>query len=155
VKNKWFWFVTIILIAGLLVLVLRNHRLASKDQLNADGIRDDVAQAIAQRFPESEKKRAAATQLARVLQMGIDRPDDALKMDPVYTKAIECMDAIEGLGPADGPTETATIIEGFVVNSFERTRSYIHFNAGFSGHIFPGIRANIASCEFDPSKMRD
>lgn len=154
-SNKWFWLLIIVLSIGLFVFILRNHRLANKDQLNADGIRDDVAKAIAEKFPESEKKRAAVTQLARAFQLAIDHPDNALEVNRIHEKAHECLDAIEGLGPYDGPTFTGSIIEGFVVNSLERTRSYIHYNAGLSGYVFQDTNAKMASCEFDPSKMRD
>ena len=154
-KNKWLLLAIAVPIVGLLVLVLRNHHVTSQDPLNADGIRDDVAQAIAQRFPESEKKRAAAIQMARAFQMAIEHPNNALEFNHILTKAEECMDAIEGLGPADGPTGTGGIIRDFVVNSLTRTRAYIHANAGLSGHVFSGFRADVSSCEFDPSKMRN
>jgi hypothetical protein len=155
VKNKWIWLAIIILIGGLLFLFLRNNPTRGIDQLNSDGIRDDVAKAIAEKFPESEKKRAAAIQLARAFQMAIDHPDEALKVDHIYEKATGCLMAIEGVGPMDGPTGTSPIIEGFVVNSIQRNRSYIHYNAGLSGQIFSGPEGNITFCEFDPSKMRN
>ena len=154
-KNKWIWVAIIILIGGLLFLFMRNNPAGGIDQLNSDGIRSDVAKAIAEKFPESEKKRAASIQLARAFQMSIDHPDEALKVNQIYEKAMGCLMAIEGWGLTFGPTETSGIIEGFVVNSLRRSRSYIHYNAGLSGQIFGGPQPDITSCEFDPSKMRD
>jgi hypothetical protein len=155
-KNTWVWLVIVALITGLLFFILRNRPSStSTDQLNAEGIRSDVEKAIAEKFPESEKKRAAVTQMARAFQKAIDYPDNALEIDRIWTKSQECLDAIEGLTPADGPTGTSGVIESFVVNSFARSRAYTHYNAGLSGQVSPGIEANINSCEFDPNKMRN
>lgn len=154
-KNKWISLAIIIVIAGLLVLVLRHHRLASKDQLNADGIRPDVAEKIAHAFPKSERKRGAATQLARAFQLSIMQPDRALEINALYERAKACLLAIEGKGPADGPSDISPLIEGWVVDSIARSRAYIHYNAGLSGQVFSGPDADISSCDFDPSNMRN
>jgi hypothetical protein len=151
------WIVVFVLALGSLVVLLRQcsgaKSLAVHDLLNSDGVRADVAAEIAKAFPESEKKRAAATQLARAFQIGLDRPDDASDVYAIYEKAKSCLNAVEGLGPNSGPTGTSTKIESWVVNTTARSRAYIHYNAGLSGRMFTGPGENIADCNFDPSKM--
>ncbi len=159
-KNKWLLIALCVAIFGIGVLVLRSCNQQSsevgiKDQLNSDGVRSDVAQAIAHTFPESEKKRAAATQLARAFQMAIENPERALEINNNWEKAQACVYAIEGTGPADSATNTGDIIESLVVNSSKRSRAYIRYNANLSGHIFNVIGADLSACSFDPSKMRN
>jgi hypothetical protein len=126
-----------------------------KDELNTDGIRPDVADEIKRAFPDSERKRAAATQLARAFQMALTNPEAAMAVNTTYERAQSCLDAIEGLRPEDGPTETGDKIEGWVVNSAKRSRAYLRYNAGLSGQVFDGPEADLKACDFDPAKMRN
>lgn len=154
------WIVIAILVLGFVFLILRlgligPTDIAVHDELNSEGIRPDVAAEIARTFSESERKRAATTQLARSLQMAIAQPEEALKINAIYERAQLCLDAIEGLRPTDPPTYTNSKIEGWVVNSKARARAYIRYNSNLSGHIFKVPSADISMCDFDPSRMRN
>ena len=153
----WLWTAASVLVLGSFVLLLKQcsgpRPLAVHDALDADGVRADVAAEIAKAFPESEKKRAAATQLARALQRGIDKPDDAIEIYALWERAATCLSAVEGLDRTSAPTETSSLIEGWVVNTTARSRAYIHYNAGLGGRILKGSGIDPGSCDFDPGAM--
>lgn len=158
-KNKWLWTVSVLLLVGIIALLLRHFDSAKSvgvgDKVNADGIREDVAIAIAKKFPQSEKKRAAATQFASVLQRAVNEPNNALKIVGDLQKAAACLTAIESPKLTDPLTETNRFIEETVVNSLARSRAYIQFNGGLSGHVSGDIEESTKSCDFDPNKMAD
>lgn len=156
-KIKWLGLVPIVLIVGILILVARqcsdSKTFGVTDTVNADGVRDDVAIAIREKFPMSEKRRAAATQLARVLQKAVTKPNDAMKIFDDLQRASACLASIESPGPGDPVTESGSFVEAVVVNSFERSKAYIHFNAKLSGQVSGDIDGNPGVCDFDLSKM--
>lgn len=124
--------------------------------LNADGVRTDVALAIATLFPDSARLRAAGTQLAKALQMAIDQPENAAQIHQAqYTKAKECVLAMENIGEFDGASKVSHQIEALVVNTYERSRQYSLYNSGLSGGTYDLPRANPASCVFDPRKLEN
>jgi hypothetical protein len=158
--NKRFLWTGLVLVFGLIAITIgtcsrRSSDVAVKDEINADGVRPDVADKIKRAFPDSERKRAAATQLARAFQLAVEKPERALEVNVQYERAQACMYAIEGVGHGDPPTETSTLIESWVVNSLARSRAYLRYNATLSGEVFEVIEANISSCDFDSSKMRN
>jgi hypothetical protein len=151
-KNKWIWFLGIA--ASILVAVAFSKCSGgSKDALNSDGIRDDVAVAIQQAFPESERVRAAATQLARTTQLAIDKPENALEINKLDEAATACYYAIRGDVSENENTSVPLKVEAMVVNSYRRNRSYIRYNSKLSGRIFESIRPDFSRCEFDVGSM--
>jgi hypothetical protein len=152
-KNKWVWLgivVAIILIAG----ALYKFSGSSRDVLNAEGIREDVAVAIKQTFPESERVRAGATQLARSFQLAIDEPEKALETHKIYEAAKACLYAIRGDIHENEETAVGLKVEAMVVNSYQRNRDYIKYNGRLSGQIFRSIQPDFSRCEFDVASMK-
>ena len=153
-KNKFVLFGLAALVVVLLIFLatsLLKH--GHKEKLNEDGIREDVAAEISTKFPNSEKKRAAAIQLSRAFQTAIDNPGEASAANELYERAASCLKAIEGVPVRGQPTGTSALIESWVVNSYERSQAYIRYNAGLSGRIFQSIDPEISKCEFDVAKM--
>lgn len=149
---------SVVLLIGIFVLIIRqcsSKPLGVDDKLNADGIREDVAVEIARAFPQSEKRRAAATQLSKAFQVAIDEPGEASVANELYERAKSCLMAVEGLAMRAEPTQTSGQIESWVVNSYERSQAYIQYNAALSGRIFEPIDPDISKCEFDVATMRD
>lgn len=156
-KNKWLSITSVVLFGGILVLIIRQCNGAKSagvgDTLNADGIRDDVAAAIAQTIPDSERTRSAATQMARALQLAIDEPDRALEIHQIDEAASACLYAIRGDVRENETTSLPLKIEAMVVNSYARSRAYIRYNSKLSGRIFEGIRPDLSRCDFDVDSM--
>jgi hypothetical protein len=125
----------------------------SKDILNADGIRDDVAVAIQKTFPDSKLIRAAATQKARALQLAIDDPENALEIRRIGEAATACYYAVKGDVSENENTSVVLKVEAMVVNSYQRSRAYIRYNSKLSGRIFQSIQPDFARCEFDVASM--
>lgn len=157
--NKWVWFLSAVLIIGITVLTLgyftTGKALGAGEKLNADGIRDDVAVAIAKTFPESERVRAGAIQLARAFQLAIDDPENALEVVEIYRSAKSCLYAIRGDVRENEKTALGLKVEAMVVNSYARSRAYIKYNGRLSGRIFKSIEPDITKCEFDAASMRN
>lgn len=158
-KNKWIWILSAVLVLGIIVSVVRHFdspkSLGVGDTLNEDGIRDDVALAIAQVVPDSERTRAAATQMARALQLAIDQPDRALEIHSLDEAASACLYAIRGTVRENEFTSLPLKIEAMVVNTYRRSRAYIRYNGKLSGRIFKSIQPDLSQCEFDTEAMRN
>ena len=158
-KNKWFSMVSIVLIGGFVVLILRHcdgsKSLGVGDKLNADGVREDVAVAIQETFPESKLTQAAATQVARTIQLSIDEPENALEIHRRGEAATACWYAVKGDRHEDENTSLVLKVEAMVVNSYERSRAYIRYNSKLSGRIFEGIRPDLSRCEFDVASLKN
>lgn len=153
-KNKFVLFGLAALAVVLLLFFATSFlKHGHNDELNADGIREDVASEISTAFPKSEKRRAAATQLSRAFQTAIDNPGEASAANELYERAESCLRAVEGVQVRGEPTDTSAMIESWVVNSYERSKAYIHYNASLSGRFFPPIDPDISKCEFDVAKM--
>ncbi len=151
-KNKWIWFGAFASIIFIVVAISKFSG-SSNDALNADGIRDDVAVAIQQAFPESEIVRAAATQVARTIQLSIDDPKNALEIRRRGEAATECWYAVRGDVSENENTSLVLKVEAMVVNSYQRSRAYIRYNSKLSGQIFDSIQPDFSSCEFDVASM--
>ena len=125
------------------------HRLSAKngDVLNAQGIRADTANTIDQEFGYSKEVHLAAIQFARAIQRAIDDPENAVAIDPDMDRAMSCFRAI-----ASSDDDTAFSImqrlEGIVVNTWTRSRSYIKYNARLSGGTYSIIPPNLKMCDF-------
>ena len=151
-KNWWIWLFAVGTIV-LVVFAFSKCSEGSKDALNPDGIRDDVAVAIQTTFPESDKVRAAATQLARTTQLAIDKPENALEINKLDEAATACYYAIRGDVSENENTSVPLKVEAMVVNSYRRNRAYIRYNSKLSGRIFESIRPDFSRCEFDVGSM--
>ncbi|CAN5514245.1 hypothetical protein BH10BDE1_BH10BDE1_13880 [soil metagenome] len=151
-KNRWIWIGAIVAVILIAIAILKFSS-GSKDVLNADGVRDDVAVAIQQTFPESEMVRAAATQVARTIQLSIDDPENALEIRRRGEAATACWYAVRGEVSENENTSLVLKVEAMVVNSYRRTRAYIRYNSKLSGQIFESIQPDFSSCEFDVASM--
>lgn len=153
-KNRWIWFGALSAVAVILFAIF-NFGGGTKDTLNTEGIRDDVAEDIARTFPNSETLRAAATQLARSLQLAIDKPENALEIEKQDDAATACYYAIRGQVLEDEESSVPLKVEGMVVNSYARSEAYIRYNGKLSGRIFQSIHPDISRCDFDANAMRN
>lgn len=151
-KNVWIWLVVLTAVI-LIVIFFSKYVSGSKDVLNSDGIREDVAVAIANTFPDSEKRRAGAVQLARAFQLAIDEPENALETHKIYETAMACLYAIRGDVHENEDTALSSKVEVMVVNSYKRSRAYIKYNGRLSGQIFHSIQPDFSQCEFDVGSM--
>ena len=153
-KNVWIWL-AVLTAAISIVIFFSKYVSGSNDVLNSDGIREDVAVAIANTFPDSEKKRAGAVQLARAFQLAIHEPENALETYKIYEAAKACLNAIRGDIHENEETAISSKIEAMVVNSYERSRAYIRYNGKLSGQIFRSIQPDFSRCEFDVDSMEN
>lgn len=153
-KNRWIWVGALIAVVLIAITILKLSG-GSKDVLNADGIRDDVATAIASTFPESERKRASAVQLARVFQFAIDEPEKALEIHKLFETSMACYYAIRGDVEENEENAMSAKVEVMVVNSYDRSRAYIRYNGKLSGQVFESIQPDLSACDFNADSLRN
>jgi hypothetical protein len=119
---------------------------------DGDGIRDDIQRFIALNHPDSEKLRAALTQFTRVVQEALlVRDDKALSLNAASSsdRAMECIDFLLGSGAADVTNE----LHAEILNTVERSRAYLTYDAQLFGGIFPSASQFKLSCAFDPDAL--
>ena len=119
---------------------------------DGDGIRDDIQRFIALTHPDSEKLRAALTQFTRVVQEALlVRDDKALSLNAASSsdRAMECIDFLLGSGAADVTNE----LHAEILNTVERSRAYLTYDAQLFGGIFPSASQFKLSCAFDPDAL--
>jgi hypothetical protein len=123
---------------------------------DGDGIRDDIQRYIALTYPDSQKTRAALRQAAIALQKIIlESPDvePALYNTELEARASECIRYIH----PDAGREIDNMLLAEFLNTLDRSRAYLEYDAKLSGHVF-GVK-NIdeyrSSCSFEPDLMED
>ncbi len=119
---------------------------------DGDGIRDDIQRFIALNHPDSEKLRAALTQYTRGLQQALLVRDDkalALNAASELDRAGECLWFLLDEEAPDIKNELLARI----LNTVERSRAYLTYNAQLFGGIFPIASDLKSSCAFDPDAL--
>jgi hypothetical protein len=139
---------TLIIIALSFFIIYRLN-IKRSDQLNEQGVRPDVAQAIEDAFPNSKRTRLAALQLARAFQRAVDRPENAAEINKTYEKAISCIEAVSLAQNEPESDRISTQVESMVVNTWARSRSYVKYNARLSGGVFDMIQPDSKNCDFE------
>jgi hypothetical protein len=95
-------------------------------------VRPSVADAIRRRYAYSNKTRAAALELARQYQIAVSFPDLARQTYKAMDQASSCFGALIGAQSYGESRE----IEGLVVDTYQRSKSYLKYNALLSGHTY-------------------
>ena len=141
--------ILLLIVVTLILIAFRGLRAKTTDIKNDHGIRPDVEAAIENAFPDSKPMRSAATQFARALQMGIDRPEDAVEIVKLADKGARCLEAVANLDPNyEGRKLDISIdIEGMVANTWARSRAYTKYNAKLSGMVFDAVHGTLQDCE--------
>jgi hypothetical protein len=107
--------------------------------VNQNGVRDDVERYIAYTYPEPSDAatRAALAQYAIPLQQALmDTADEtkALEHEKDIDRATECLRYLHGSMPARGIRRSISLV---LLNTSERSRAYLDYNAQLGGHVFP------------------
>ena len=123
---------------------------------DGDGIRDDIQRYIALTYPGSQKTRAAFTQYTLALDMAIlESPDAKSALDNTETmhRASECLWYIH----SEAAIRMSDLLMAEYLNTLERSRAYLEYNAKLGGHVFGGkdFDEYKTSCTFDPDLMED
>lgn len=110
---------------------------ASADR-DADGLRDDVQSAIADRYPNEQRKREALRQLALGIQQSLDATasDDVNDINAAYKSVIDATDCITAV--STNSLEDLILIEALMIDSAEKSEAYDEFNTQASGQFFGG-----------------
>ena len=121
-----------------------------------DGLRDDIQRYIALTYGDSEKTRTVLRHQALVMQQALlERHDKNKSLDNAHDmdRTIECLLYIN----PDDAYEIGHALLAEVMNTDERSRSFIEYNKQLGGQIFRGKRIDEykTSCKFDPDIMED
>lgn len=124
---------------------------------DGDGVRDDIQRYIALTYPNSEKTRAALSQVAQSVQVELLDANDrqaSISHAVVAMRDMECLIYIHGVESAG--TLWAQL-EAQFINTDERIRAYIKANAQASGQVFTSTprEQRRLTCNFDPDAMKD
>lgn len=119
---------------------------------NTNGVWDDVDVAIATKMPESKKKRAALTQMARALQRGIENPDQAYSIADDADRALVCLDYV-GWEYIEG--DISDQVESELTNTPARAEAYLRFNLNLSGTVSPINDYKPGDCDFSVEEMEN
>lgn len=116
---------------------------------NNNGVWDDVEQKILAANTGDTNRINALFQISKVLQSSVTEApltqERAFELDKQLVRSMECLYQI---GPHR--TEDVLNLEGWVVNSEERTKRYIKFNVLLNSH-FAEVDNNIF-CDFEVEK---
>ena len=123
---------------------------------DGDGLRDDIQRYIALTYPDSQKTRAALQQFALALDKSILESSDeerALFNTEFMHRASECLWYIH----AERSIKMTDLLMSEYLNTLERSRAYLDYDAKLSGHVFGGkdFEEYNTSCTFDPDLMED
>jgi hypothetical protein len=121
-----------------------------------DNIRDDIQRYIELTYPGSQKTRAALRQFTLALDKSIlESPDEesALNNTEHMHRASECLWYIH----AGLSIKIKNILKAEYLNTMDRSRAYLDYNAKLAGHVFGGrdFDEYKTSCTFDPDLMED
>ncbi|PJE64720.1 MAG: hypothetical protein COU90_00395 [Candidatus Ryanbacteria bacterium CG10_big_fil_rev_8_21_14_0_10_43_42] len=124
---------------------------------DGDGVRDDIQRYIALTYLDSEKTRAALTQLALSIQ---DALLDADSEEMSITHAIEKNKAIACLVYTNGIDDAENIYDELLspaMNTEKRGRAYIAYLGQISGQGFSGVPKDERkfACNFDPDALEN
>ena len=123
---------------------------------DGDGIRDDIQRYIALTYPDSQKTRAGLRQMVFALQkILLESPDEesALNNTEALHRASECNWYIH----SEHSIKMLDALMAEYLNTVERSRAYLDYNAKLGGHVFGSKDFNEygTSCTFDPDLMED
>lgn len=107
------------------------------DDVNNNGIRDDVDAYIAQHYPEPAQRKAAE-QFARAMQLAITKGtisrDAARLVGRKSSEAISCLfERFAGEGGDKDPLVVGTKLEDLTVNTRERRKAYRAYSKNLDG----------------------
>ena len=154
-KNRWI-AIGLVILAVVVFFHFRRalNRLTSEPlegfDRNHDGVRDDLEKLINQKYPNSERHRAAMRQDAVALQKAILHPDDARSIFPEMMRAVDCVFYVD----ADHADDLGRMLEAAAVNTPERVKAYIHFNGVLSGRSYGGMGVSKNSCDLPLDQMK-
>lgn len=123
-----------------------------------DGVRDDAQRWIALTYPNSEKTRAAVTQMAKAMQLIILNAADAAnarKYSRAADKASFCITFVRrqvlGLGSSDA-YQINRELEAIYLNTAARSRAWLQADSYLSGMY--SVPSDLSTgCNFDPNAM--
>ena len=122
-----------------------------------DGVRDDVQRWIATTFPDSEKTRAAVTQMAKAMQSMLLSAEDekSSRMNAIArNRAAFCISFVRDqlLGSASDAYDLKREIEAVYLNTAERTRAWLRADSHLGGmYSVPDDLSK--GCDFDPNAL--
>jgi len=121
----------------------RPEALAGED-LNSDGVRDDVEKFIEMNYSNSRRIRSVARELAKTLQEQITQADTW--EDQRQSAAISCLFFVT---PENAYAISQTL-QSVTANTYLRARALLRASAKFSGKILTMPSTRKEACAFDP-----
>lgn len=123
---------------------------------NANGVRDDVEQYIAQSHPSSAKERAALTQYAKSeLSALLDANDKALSIQHAEEtdKAMEC--TFYTFPSFDSAVQSMKALDQVMLNTDARNRAYFVYNDKLGGQNFMSTpdSQRASTCAVNPATL--
>jgi len=127
--------------------------LAGVDSDN-DGVRDDVQRWIALTYPNSQKTRAALTQITKTMQqflLNAADPAQSYHISVQMGKDTDCLAYILSAGFYKPSSELKAVF----LNTDLRTRAWLQADHHLSGKIFPSLPYSQwkQACNFNPDAM--
>ena len=123
---------------------------------DSDGVRDDLQRFIAAEYPDSERQRAAATQIVVALQdqlLSAGNKEQAMLAAARTMRAVECMASLD----EDMQVGMAMVqnLQAEAMNTQLRLDAYRLFDEQVWGEVIPSMPLDqqTASCTFDPSLL--
>jgi len=120
---------------------------------DGDGVRDDVQRWIALSFPNSEKTRAALTQLTITEQQILVDADNA---DASVRNLLQMLDGLECLYySSDSAGDIGRAHKAIFLNTYMRSKAWLKADSHMIGKMTPavGLEFNKNTCHFDPDAM--
>jgi len=124
-----------------------------------DGVRDDVQRWIVMTYPNSQKTRAALTQMAKAMQVILLNATDAVnarKYSLEEGRASDCLTHVRGqvLGLDNSDDyDIENEIQALYLNTYARSKAYLRHDAHLSGMFFSLPADYSTGCNFDPDVM--
>lgn len=121
---------------------------------DGDGVRDDIQRYIALTYQDSEKLRAALTEMAKNRQKALVDANDSNKS---YQHAIKDQSAYECLAflHLESSHKISQLLFAEILNTEERSHAYLLYNSQFRGRAFDINLPSKSSCGFDPDTLEN
>lgn len=125
---------------------------------DGDGVRDDIQRYIVLTYPESEKIRAALTQITKVDQAALIDANDrnaSVRHAKKGFLANDCLYFV--VGNSDRTNTISSLLQAEILNTKARSFAYITHNEQLGGEVFPMLRIGQArlGCNFNPDDLEN
>lgn len=119
-----------------------------------DGVRDDVQRWIALTYPNSQKTRAAVTQLTKTMQRFLLDAADPIKSLANGRRRVIDTDCLEYVQP-NNYYDIGMELRAIFLNSDTRSKAWLQADVHLSGHVFTGLSDAYLKqgCNFNPDVL--